>query len=74
MPFFCKIVLLENQSLDFQFALENTVFEEFDNEKLSDCSLEFPEDAGLEINRYKSDNTGLIEIRIPAVIRKNDRL
>ena len=74
LPFFCKIVLLENQSLDFQFALENTVFEEFDNEKLSDCSLEFPEDAGLEINRYKSDNTGLIEIRIPAVIRKNDRL
>lgn len=73
LPFFCKVFQFKKDESTFQFALDNAVFEEFENEKLNEYAHQFPGEAELKTNRFKSGDIDLTEIRIPAVIRKNDK-
>lgn len=42
LPFFCKVFQLKKGESTFQFALDNAVFEEFENEKLNEYAHQFP--------------------------------
>ncbi len=73
LPYYCKIFRYEKGETGFQFTLENSDFEPFENDKLNEFSEQFPDEAVLKTNRFKSGDIELIELRIPAVIRKNDK-
>jgi hypothetical protein len=74
LPLFFKSVNLENRVTDYQFVIENPVFETKEI-GFSDVHLpEFPEYPEIKKSRLRSGNTEWIEIRIPAAIYKNGKI
>lgn len=74
VPIFFKTFPVENQEQNFQFILENPQFEEIVSHQLTPYFHEIPEDPEIKQTRLKSGTTQKIEIQIPALIRKGEKI
>jgi hypothetical protein len=74
LPLFSKIYDLENPEQDFQIVLENPVFEEvkIGNKDFHISGL--PQEVSVNKFRLQSGNIHKIEIQVPAVIQRNNKV
>ncbi len=74
IPVYFKLVNVAGAANDIQFVLENPVYEEIENKNPDEFSEIFPSEAEIRKTRLKSGDIHKIEIQIPAVISKNEKL
>jgi hypothetical protein len=74
IPIFFKSFPVENKEQNFHFILENPQFEEVESHNLKLYFDEIPEKSEIKQTRLKSAETQKIEIQIPAIIRKGEKI
>ena len=74
VPLFTKDYILENGSMDFIFVIENPVFEEIEIKNKDFLLSALPNEVNIKKLRLQSGNFHKIEIQVPAVIQKNDKV
>ncbi|WP_372947942.1 type IX secretion system sortase PorU [Mariniphaga sp.] len=74
VPIFFKSFPVENHEQNFQFVLENPQYEEIESHQLNSHFHEIPEEFQIKQNRLKSGENKKIEIQIPAIIRKGEKI
>ncbi len=74
IPVFVKDFMLDNQGQDYHFILENPNYEEVDIESREFLLSVLPAKADIKKIKLTSGDTYKIEIQIPAVIQKDNRI
>lgn len=74
VPVFFKHYILKIPSQDFQFVIENPVFEETELNPDSLSDVDFPSQIKIKKLRLVSGGTHRIEIQVPAVIKSNNKI
>jgi hypothetical protein len=74
VPYFSRIIHIEDQHRDLHFEIENPVFEEITSEHDFAYSVPVPGKISVEKFLQKSGSMRKIEVRFPAVIRENGQV
>ncbi|MBW6535248.1 MAG: type IX secretion system sortase PorU [Mariniphaga sp.] len=74
IPIFYKSFQVKNKEQNFHFILENPQFEEVESHNLKLYFDEIPEKSEIKQTRLNSADTQKIEIQIPAIIRKGEKI
>ncbi len=74
IPLFSKVYAIENPDQDFRFVLENPVYEEVELNNKDFITSGLPHELNVKKLRLQSGDVHKIEIQLPAVIQKNNKV
>ncbi len=74
VPVYYRPVFVPDKQLDFQFVIENPVFEELETAPEITFADNIPDELTLKKEKTGSGSSAIIQIQIPAVIRKNEKI
>ncbi|MDD4143744.1 MAG: type IX secretion system sortase PorU [Prolixibacteraceae bacterium] len=74
VPVYYRPVVIGDENYDALFAVENTLFEELDQEGGLTFNDNIPDEVILKKGEFRSGNNRIIQIQIPAVIRRDDKI